>query len=81
MNRYEVQDNKLNTEIVEGTSALNALKKFLSNNGIAYKEIVKLTSAVNQQLLNQGIDPCSQIDYMVGKENSFGSINNYHLVV
>ena len=31
MNRYEVQDSKLNIEIVEGTSALNALKKFLSN--------------------------------------------------
>lgn len=80
MNRYEVQDNKLNTEIVEGTSALNALKKFLSNKGIAYKEIIKLTSAVNQQLLNQDIDPSSQIDYMVGKENSF-VISNYHIVV
>ena len=80
MNRYEVQDNKLNTEIVEGTSALNALKKFLSDKGIAYKEIVKLTSVVNQQLLNQGINPSTQIDYMVGKENSF-EITNYHIVV
>lgn len=80
MNRYEVQDNKLNTEIVEETSALNALKKFLSDKGIAYKEIVKLTSVVNQQLLNQGINPSTQIDYMVGKENSF-VITNYHIVV
>lgn len=80
MNRYEVQDNKLNTEIVEATSALNALKKFLSNKGIAYKDIVKLTQSVNQQLLNQGIDPSTQIDYMVGKENSF-VITNYHIVV
>lgn len=79
MNRYEVQDSKLNIEIVEGTSALNALKKFLSNKGIAYKDIVKLTSSVNQQLLNQGINPSTQIDYMVGKENSF-VISNYHLV-
>ena len=80
MNRYEVQDSKLNIEIVEGTSALNALKKFLSNKGIAYKDIVKLTSSVNQQLLNQGINPSTQIDYMVGKENSF-VISNYHSVV
>ena len=80
MNRYEVQDSKLNTEIVEGTSALNALKKFLSNKDIVYKDIVKLTSSVNQQLLNQGINPSTQIDYMVSKENSF-VISNYHLVV
>ena len=80
MNRYEVQDSKLNIEIVEETSALNALKKFLSNKGIVYKDIVKLTSSVNQQLLNQGINPSTQIDYMVGKENSF-VISNNHLVV
>lgn len=80
MNRYEVQDNRLHTEIVEGTSTLNALENFLTNKGITYKEIIKLTADVNHQLLDQGIDPCTQIDYMVGKENSF-VINNYHVVV
>lgn len=79
MNRYEVEDTKFNIEIVEATSALNALKKFLSNKGIAYKEIVKLTPSVNQQLLNQCIDSSTQIDYMVGKENYF-VISNYHVV-
>ena len=50
MNRYEVQDSKLNTEIVEETSALNALKKFLFTDE---KDDVKLEEFLVESLTNK----------------------------
>ena len=79
MDRYEVQSVNLKTEVVEATSQVNALKKFLKEKGIAFKEVIKLTTKVNEELFNQGIDPVTQIDYFVRKEGSYIT-NNYHVV-
>lgn len=62
----------------------NALIQVLASNNIPYSNILKLTAAENEKLLDQGIVPFTYIDFTVANSDSWFSptgTGNWHIVV
>lgn len=85
MNRFKITGyNRYadRTIILEASSQKSALTKMLKTVGIKFTNVIKLTNKVNQNYINNRIDPSTMIDFVVeniDSDNPISSIGNWHI--